>query len=74
MLAQIGALIRIARAAVVAALFALWRIEKAKADRAEDRADQADEYIATRKRIDNAPDTGTDADAARRWLRDRAKR
>lgn len=76
MLAKLRAWIAAARVAVMAALFALLQIRTAQADAAEDRADKADDYIATRKRIDHAPKPGPapDADAARRWLRDRAKR
>ena len=74
MFAQLRAWFAAARVAVMAALFALLRIRKAQADAAEDRADKAEDYVETRKRIDNAPKPGPSPDAARDWLRKRSKR
>lgn len=52
-----------------------FRMITAQRDDALDRAHDAEAYVHTRREVDNAiNDMGDDPDAARRWLRERAKR
>ncbi len=58
--------------AAVLAFFGIYAVGAANA-RQKARAKQAEQYIETRKRMDDADVVGDDPDLSRRWLRERGK-
>lgn len=62
---------RLAAAITVVVVAVLFAYAKGRKDQSNDASEETlDQYISTRKRIDEA-DTPSDADAAREWLRKR---